>query len=463
MARRSGSCEPAPRGNGYAISRDLHPKLVGIEVLKPLGRETRKHPAAQVRKLAASLQEFGFVLPVVIDPGERVVGGWGLVLAARWLGLKEVPAVTISDLDDAKLRALRLALNRLAEDSRWDLAEIALEFADILQIDSAIDLKISGFEMGEIDLLLVPDGTNEEDEWPVPDGGSTCMSEPGDLWSLGEHRLLCANAVEPASFERLLGAESVQMVFTDPPWNIPIEGNVSGLGAVKHGDFAMAAGEMTPRQYQDFLAASLGHAARYSQDGCIHYICMHWTKLEELLAATKEIYSELKALCMWNKTNAGMGSFYRSKHELIFVFKCGHGPHINNIELGRFGRHRSNVWDYAGQNVVHGTSKSKLPLHPTVKPVALVMDAIFDCSNRDGIILDPFGGAGTSLIAAEKARRKARLIEINPRYVDVTIKRWQHLTGRTAIKSEAKTRQARCEIAEGRFDDLAGEREASDV
>jgi DNA modification methylase len=449
MARRSDSRGRMLRGNGYAISRCLDPKLVGIETLKPLGRKTRKHPAAQVRKLAASLEEFGFVLPVVIDGSGRVVGGWGLVLAALRLGLKEVPAVTIADLDDAKLRVLRLALNRLAEDSRWDPTEIALEFADLLQIDSTIDLEISGFEMGEIDVLLAPDGADEEDEWPAPDDGSTLMSEPGDLWLLGEHRVLCGNAIDPASFEQLLGGETVQMVFTDPPWNIPIEGNVSGLGAVRHRDFAMAAGEMTPVQYQDFLEVSLGLAARYSQDGSIHYICMHWTKLEELLAATKGIYSELKALCVWNKTNAGMGSLYRSKHELIFAFKRGREPHINNIEMGRFGRHRSNVWDYAGQNVLHGTSKSKLLLHPTVKPVSLVMDAILDCSNRDGIILDPFGGAGTTLIAAEKASRKARLIEIDSRYVDVIIKRWQHLTGRTAIKSEAKTRTAQCETAEG--------------
>jgi DNA modification methylase len=439
------------RRNGYAISRDLNPKLVAVEVLKPLGRETRKHPAAQVRKLAASLEEFGFVFPVVIDTTGRVVGGWGLVLAAGRLGLKEVPAVTITDLDDAKLRALRLALNRLGEDSRWDPAEIALEFADILQIDGAIDLQISGFEMGEIDVLLDPDANNEEDEWPKLDNSSARISEPGDLWVLGEHRVLCGNAIEPTSFERLLGAESVQMVFTDPPWNIPIEGNVSGLGAVKHGDFAMATGEMTPAQFEDFLIASLSQAARFSQDGSIHYICMHWTKVGDLLAATKGIYSELKALCVWNKTNAGMGSLYRSKHELIFVFKRGREPHINNIGLGRFGRHRSNVWDYAGQNVLQGTSKSKLPLHPTVKPVSLVMDAIFDCSDRNGIILDPFGGAGTTLIAAEKAKRKARLIEIDPRYVDVTIKRWQHLTGRTAFRSEAKTRSAQSETAETRM------------
>jgi DNA modification methylase len=213
----------------------------------------------------------------------------------------------------------------------------------------------------------------------------------------------------------------------------------------------MATGEMTPAQFEDFLTVSLGQAARFSQDGSIHYIWMHWTKVGDLLAATKRIYSELKALCVWNKTNAGMGSLYRSKHELIFVFKRGRAPHINNIGLGRFGRHRSNVWDYAGQNVFQVTSKSKLPLHPNVKPVALVADAILDCSNRNGIILDPFGGAGTTLIAAEKASRQARLIEIDPRYVDVTIKRWQHLTGRTAFRSEAKTRPAQSETAEARM------------
>ena len=222
------------------------------------------------------------------------------------------------------------------------------------------------------------------------------------------------------------------MIFTDPPWNIAIEGNVSGLGEVKHKDFAMACGEMTPTEFEAFLKVSLGHAAAHSEEGALHYVCMHWSKMKEMLAAADGVYDELLNLCVWNKTNAGMGSLYRSKHELIFVYRNGKGRHVNNVALGRFGRHRSNVWDYPGQNVFNGTAKSKLKLHPTAKPVALVADAIRDASHRGGLILDPFGGAGSTLIAAEKTGRQARLIELEPRYVDATIKRWEALTGRHA-------------------------------
>ena len=431
--------QPMLGGNGFAVSRDLNPNLVRVESLKPLGRETRKHPPSQIRKLQASIEQFGFVLPVVIDVDSRVIAGWGLAVAAKRLGLTEVPAVTIADLDEAKLRMLRLALNRLGEDSGWDLDALKLEFSDILEISSEIDLRISGFEMGEIDVAFEGCGNDEEDDLPALNGTSTPVTQPGDLWLLGEHRILCADALMGESYARLLGDERAQMVFTDPPWNIPIAGHVSGLGAIKHGDFAMGCGEMSAAEFEAFLRTALGHAATFSDDGSIHFVCMHWAKIRELLGSTADLYSDTKNLCVWSKTNAGMGSLYRSRHELVFVFKKGTAPHINNVELGRFGRNRSNVWEYGGQNVLNGTSKSKLSVHPTVKPVALVADAIRDCSHRNGIILDSFGGAGTTLIAAEKTGRRARLIELNPRYVDVTIRRWQHVTGRTAVNADKAT------------------------
>ena len=368
------------------------PTLVRVESLKPLGRETRKHPPSQIRKLQASIEQFGFVLPVVIDVDSRVIAGWGLVVAAKKLGLTEVPAVTIADLDEAKLRMLRLALNRLGEDSSWNLDALKLEFSDILEISSETDLRISGFEMGEIDGVVEGPSSDEEDDLPALDETSIPMTQLGDLWLLGEHRILCADALARESYVRLLGDERAQMVFTDPPWNIPIAGHVSGLGATKHGDFAMGCGEMSAAEFEAFLRTALGHAVTYSDDGSIHFVCMHWTKIRELLGSTADLYSETKNLCVWSKTNAGMGSLYRSRHEFIFVFKKGTAPHINNIELGRFGRNRSNVWEYAGQNVLNGTSKSKLSVHPTAKPVALVADAIRDCSHRNGIILDSFRG-----------------------------------------------------------------------
>jgi DNA modification methylase len=442
--RPHSETQPTLRGNGYAISRNLNPNLVRIETLKPLGRETRKHPPAQIRKLQASIDQFGFVLPIVIDAAGRVIAGWALAVAAKKLGLAEVPAVTITDLDEAHVRMLRLALNRLSEDARWDPEGLKLEFSDIMELSGELDLRVAGFEMGEIDVALDGSGGDEEDDLAALNEASMPVTKAGDLWLLGDHRILCADASKSESYTRLLGDERAQMVFTDPPWNIPIAGNVSGLGSTKHGDFAMGCGEMSAAEFEDFMRTTLGHAARCSHDGSIHYVCMHWGKIRELLAATADLFSETKNLCVWNKSNAGMGSLYRSKHELIFVFKKGDAPHINNIELGRFGRNRTNVWDYPSQNVLNGTTKSKLSLHPTAKPVALVADAIRDCSNRNDVVLDPFGGAGTTLIAAEKTGRRARLIEIDPRYVDVTIKRWQNLTGKTAVRADTDTPHPDC-------------------
>ena len=334
--------------NGYAVARNLSPSLVHVESLKPLGRETRKHPPAQVRKLKESLDRFGFVLPILVDGESRVVADWGLVLAARKLGISDVPAVIVSDPSEANLRLLRMALNRLGEDSSWDVEALKLEFSDVVELSNNIDLSMSGFEMGEIDVVLGA-AIDEEDALPLVNEVDPPAAKLGDLWRLGDHRLVCADALKAESYQRLIGRERAQMIFTDPPWNIAIEDNVSGLGAVKHKDFAMACGEMTPTEFEAFLGASLGYAAAHSENGALHYVCMHWSKMKEMLTAAEGVYDELVNLCVWNKTNAGMGSLYRSKHELIFVYRNGRGRHLNNIALGRFGRHRSNVWDYPGR------------------------------------------------------------------------------------------------------------------
>jgi len=421
-----------PITNGHAISRNLNPTLCPISRLKPLGRETRRHSSAQICKLAASLDEFGFVLPIVADKDGNVVHGWALVRAARQLGLSELPAVIITDLDEPRLRALRLALNRLAEDASWDGDALRLEFTEILKLDSGIDLQMTGFEIGQIDAFL-RGGDDEEDGLPAVDKAKPEVTTAGDIWVLDQHRVICANALDGINFKLLMCGESAQMAFTDPPYNVEIDGHVSGLGAAQHREFRMASGEMSKAEFECFLATALGHARNYSADGAIHYVCMDWRHIPELLSATANLYTELKNVCVWNKSNAGMGSLYRSKHELVFVFKKGRGPHINNVELGRFGRHRSNVWDYPSQNTWSNSAKGKLDLHPTVKPVALVADAIRDCSNLNDIVLDPFGGSGTTLVAAEKTGRRARLIEIEPCYVDTTVRRWQRLTGRNAV------------------------------
>ena len=406
-----------------------------VASLTPLGRETRRHSPARIRKLRCSLEEFGFVLPLVVDARHRVVAGWGMVLAARAMGLERAPAVVLSDLSETKARALRLALNRLAEDGRWNESELKLEFAEILAMDAEFDLGSSGFDMAEIDMILDGDGSDEEDEVVGPEPGEPAGKQ-GDLWVLGEHRLYCGDSLNPESYARLLAGEKVDMMFADPPYNVAIDGNVSGLGRQRHGPFAMASGEMSPAEFERFLAKALGLAVDHSRDGALHFVCMDWRHLRELSNAGLEVYSELKSVCVWAKTNGGMGSLYRSRHELVFVYKVGTAAHVNNIQLGRYGRNRTNVWTYAGQTSLGG-AKNKLALHPTVKPVALVADAIRDCSNRGDLVLDPFGGSGTTLIAAERAGRRARLIEYDPKYVDVAVARWERLTGRAARRLPA--------------------------
>ena len=257
------------------------------------------------------------------------------MLAARQLGLSEVPAVSLTDLSEAELRVLRLALNRITDDAAWDREALALEFSEILELAPQIDLEVSGFEMGEIDVLLDGRGLEQEDELPPIDASATPVSRAGDLWVLGEHHLLCGDALHAESYARVLGTDKADMMFADPPYNVPIAGHVSGLGAVKHADFVMASGELSSAEFQSFLKTTLGHAASRSIDGAIHFVCMDWRHQRELLAAGEDVYSELMNLCVWNKSNAGMGSLYRSKHELIFVFKVGKGAHINNVALGR--------------------------------------------------------------------------------------------------------------------------------
>jgi len=259
------------------------------------------------------------------------------------------------------------------------------------------------------------------------------ITRPGDLWILGDHRLFCGDARRRESFEILLSGKTARLAFVDPPYNVKIRGHVSGKGRVKHGEFAQASGEKTSAQFTKFLEQSLGLLAEHSIDGAIHFICWDWRHLDEMLAAGRRTYRELKNLAIWCKTNAGMGSFYRSQHELIFVWKNGRGKHVNNIELGRYGRNRSNVWTYTGVNTFGRERLDELAMHPTVKPVALVADAIRDCSRRGDIVLDSFGGSGTTLIACEQTHRKGRLIELDPVYCDQIVHRWQKLTGKMAL------------------------------
>jgi DNA modification methylase len=388
-------------------------------------------------KLAASIAEFGFVVPVLIDGQNSLIAGHGRLQAATNLGLEVIPCIRIEHLSEAQKRAFILADNRLTELATWDSKLLASELQFLTELQ--FDVELTGFETAEIDLIIEgdhdPSKSDPADQVPAPCTNLPAVTRLGDLWLLGEHRVICGDATKLQSFEDVLGGGKAQMVFTDPPYNVPISGHVSGLGQVQHREFAMASGEMSEAEFTRFLTTTLAHAAASSEDGAIHFVCMDWRHLSEIIAAGRAVYSELKNLCFWNKNNGGMGSLYRSKHELVFVWKAGTGAHINNIELGRFGRYRTNVWDYPGVNGFKSDRGDELTMHPTVKPVALVADAIRDCSKRNGVILDPFAGSGTTVIAAEKTGRRAAVIEIDPHYVDTIIRRWQDFTGQSAIRA----------------------------
>jgi len=406
-----------------------------VHELRAYTNNARTHSRKQLRQIANSIEKFGFCNPVLIDDDKEIIAGHGRVEAAKLLGIEAVPTCRLSHLSPADKRAYILADNRLAASAGWDKELLAIELQGLIELD--VDIELTGFEMAEIDVILedareASTRNGPEDNVPEHSPGPA-VTHTGDLWVLGKHRLLCGDARDRAAYDRLLEEAKAEFVFSDPPYNVAIDGNVCGLGRVHHREFAMGCGEMDEAEFTVFLQTVFDCLAENTVDGSIHQICMDWRHMPEMLAAGRRVYSELKNVCVWNKTNAGMGSFYRSKHELVFVWKSGTATHINNFELGQHGRHRTNVWDYAGVNTMRAGRLEELAMHPTVKPVALVADAIKDCSRRGGLVLDPFCGSGTILIAAERTGRKARALEIDPTYVDVAVRRWQAYTGKFAV------------------------------
>jgi DNA modification methylase len=412
-------------------------ETVPVSKLRPYTKNPRAHSKRQIWQIANSIKRFGFTNPILISDDDEIIAGHGRVKAAKVLGIENVPTVRLSHLDATQRRAYVIADNKLALNAGWDRELLAIELQVLIDLD--VDVEITGFSLAEIDLVL--DEAREsssdlerdaDDEVPALLDAVLATTRPGDLWLLGRHRLLCGDSRNCESFDRLLERERTNLVFTDPPYNVPIEGHVCGLGRIRHREFAMGAGEMSRETFTGFLQLTLGHAAAVCRDGAIAFVCMDWRHIGELIAAGEAVFSELKNVCVWNKTNGGMGSFYRSKHELVFVFKVGNAPHTNTFGLGDTGRYRTNVWDYAGVNSLRPGRSEELAMHPTVKPVALVAEAIKDCSRRGGIVLDPFGGSGTTLIAAEKTGRLARLVEFDPAYCDQILRRYERITGKQA-------------------------------
>jgi DNA modification methylase len=428
-----------------------HIERLAPDDLKPYAGNARTHSKKQIQQIAKSIERFGFTNPVLIDDGNGIIAGHGRVLAAKAIGMAEVPCLRLSNLSDADKRAYILADNKLALNAGWDKELLAIELQGL--IEAKYDIDLTGFSIGEIDTVIgeareaSTDG-NDASENDIPEPAGLAVTRPGDVWQLGRHRLICGDAQNADVYARLLEGEMVDAVFTDPPYNVPIDGHVSGLGETKHREFAFAAGEMSKDAFTAFLKTTLGHAASACRDGAIAFVCMDWRHMGELIAAGEAVFGELKNVCVWNKNNGGMGTFYRSKHEMVFVFKVGTAPHTNTFGLGDEGRYRTNVWDYAGVNTMKKGRMDELAMHPTVKPVALVADAILDVTKRGALVLDPFGGSGTTMIAAEKTGRTARLIEFDPLYCDVIVRRFEANSGKRAKLA------ATGEV----FDDVAEER-----
>ena len=408
-----------------------------VEQLKPYANNPRTHSKKQIRQIADSIREFGWTNPVLVDADGGVIAGHGRIAAAKLLGMTDVPVLRLEHMSEGQRRAYIIADNKLAENAGWDTDLLAIELQGLLDLSIDFDIELTGFETGEIDVLLTPETASEPEPVPLPETDSPAVSRPGDLWLIGKHRMLCGDALNREDWRMLMDQDKAQMIFIDPPYNVPIAGHVSGLGAVKHREFAMASGEMSPDAFTGFLRGSFRNLAAFSADGAIHFVCMDWRHMREVLEAADGIYGELKNLCIWAKTNAGMGSFYRSQHELVFAFKSGTAPHINNFGLGDKGRHRSNLWTYAGANTFRAGRMDDLKAHPTVKPVDMVADAIMDCSERGGIVADAFAGSGTTLLAAARTGRSGVGMEIDPHYADLIIRRLQEATGETAIHGDS--------------------------
>jgi len=399
---------------------------VGSVVPDP--RNARTHPKRQVDQIVASVRTFGFTNPLLVDPAGGIIAGHGRLLAAKAMGLTEVPTIELSDLTPAQMRALRLADNKIALGAGWDLDMLKVELAELTVIDVDLDLSVTGFSVGEIDVVM--NGAVDPDDEVIPPVPGAPRTRPGDIWILGEHRVGCGDGRDLAFLNAVLGDKArIDAAFLDPPYNVRINGHANARG--RHREFAMASGEMTDAAFRSFLAESLGACAAVSRDGAVHFVCMDWRHMADLESVGAKVYGGLLNLCVWNKSNAGMGSLYRSKHELVFVFKVGDAPHFNAVELGRYGRNRTNVWDYASVNSLKGSRREDLALHPTVKPTALVADALQDVTRRGDLVLDIFLGSGTTLVAAERCGRQFRGLDIDPAYVDVAVDRWVAMTGGT--------------------------------
>jgi len=451
--RRKDHNDPTSVAANQHVSQSNIIEEVAIERLKLSARELRNHPRRLIEALTKSIQTFGFLSVIVADENYIVRAGAARLAAAKQYGMRTVPVMRTGNLSEAKLRAFQLSDNKLAELARWNSSELTLELKELSNLlvleEPSLTIEITGFETAELDRLILDHENETVDPADiVPDfhPDEIVVSQLGDLWKLGDHRLICADGRDMTVLKQLMGSDRADVAVLDPPYNLHIKG-IGGRGSVKHKEFAMASGEMSSSQFESFLKESLRAAAAFSRPGALNYTFMDWRHLKELIAAGNSAYDAFINMAIWVKNNAGQGPLYRSQHEHVAVFRVGDAAHLNNIQLGRHGRSRTNVWHYPGVNSFGPGRMDNLRDHPTVKPVALVCDILRDCTRRNDIVLDTFCGSGTIVLAAERLGRCARAVEIEPRFVDVTIRRFQSFSGKDAI--HVKTGRTFDEIAKG--------------
>ncbi|WP_293425110.1 site-specific DNA-methyltransferase [Phreatobacter sp.] len=418
-----------------SIPNNLKVEYRPPDSLRANPRNPRTHSKQQIAQIGESIAKFGFVNPILVDEEAMVIAGHGRLAAAKEQRSDSVPVIVLAGLSEAQKKALMIADNKIGMNAGWDSDLLAEELRSLTEavVDIGFDATITGFETGEIDVLLI----DHDEEASEPDEETSPMPEKpivraGDLWLLGQHRLLCGDATEAEGYARLMKGDEAAMVFTDPPYNVPVNGHVMGRGKVRHEEFAMASGEMTPAAFTAFLTVVMKLLVSVSRSGSLNYLFMDAAHMREMLAAGDSAFERLVSLCIWAKTNAGQGSFYRHQTELVFVWRKAGAAHTNNIHLGKFGRNRSDLWTYAGANSFRAGRMDDLKAHPTVKPLMLVADAIKDATRRREIVLDPFAGSGTTILAADKVGRRGYGMEIEPKYVEVAIARWQAQAGQDA-------------------------------
>lgn len=427
--------DEAPR---VAIGSGLEGRygLAPLSALLENPHRVQVHSPRQLSKLSRAIEVTGQLAPTIIDERYMVLAGHARLAAAKALGHASMPVVQVFNLSQVQKRAFLLSDNRVGLDARLDRKTLAAQIPELTLLfeDAGLTLSDTGFEVAEIDTLVIDfeDGGPEPDDAidPALAAGAIVLRQ-GDVFALGEHRLAVGDARDAGLLDQLMSGEKAEVAFLDPPYNVPVR-SIGGRGRSRHPEFAFASGEMSRAEFVAFLEAALGNAARVSVPGAVHFVCIDWKHCRDLIEAGERVYGAYLNLVTWVKTNAGQGGLYRNQHELIGVFRVGEAPHRDNVQMGRFGRNRSNVWTYAGANTFRSGRMDDLNDHPTVKPIQLVIDALKDVSRRDAVILDTFVGSGTTILAGERIGRRVRAVEYEPRYAQIAIRRFEAVTGQIA-------------------------------